>query len=101
VSDPVQSCRDWLDAIPAAAVGEIHLAGHCHVHDEHGDIVIDDHGSRVCAPVWDLYGHAIARFGCVPTLLEWDTDIPGLDVLLSEAARARAVCEESSSRWPG
>jgi uncharacterized protein (UPF0276 family) len=98
VSDPVQSCRDWLDAIPAAVVGEIHLAGHCHVHDAHGDIVIDDHGSRVCAQVWDLYDHAIDRFGCVPTLLEWDTDIPALDVLLGEAARARAVCEERGSR---
>jgi uncharacterized protein (UPF0276 family) len=93
VSDPVQSCREWLDAIPASAVGEIHLAGHCHVNDEHGDIVIDDHGSRVCAEVWDLYAHAIARFDCVPTLIEWDTDIPALEVLLSEAQRARIVCE--------
>jgi uncharacterized protein len=98
ISDPVQSCRDWLDAISPTVVGEIHLAGHCHVHDEHGDIVIDDHGSRVCTPVWDLYAHAIDRFGCVPTLLEWDTDIPALEVLLSEATLARAVCK---ARYPG
>jgi len=92
--EPLQHCRDWLDAIPAHAVGELHLAGHCHVSDVHGDIVIDDHGSRVCDAVWDLYRHAIGRFGAVPTLIEWDTDVPALDVLLDEAARARAHCSE-------
>jgi uncharacterized protein (UPF0276 family) len=92
--DPVQHCRDWLDALPTACVGEIHLAGHCHVSDVHGDIVIDDHGSRVCDAVWSLYRHAIGRFGGVPTLIEWDTDIPALDVLLDEAARARTVGAE-------
>jgi uncharacterized protein (UPF0276 family) len=90
--DPVQSCRSWIDAIPANVVGEIHLAGHCHVSDAHGDIVIDDHGSRVCDAVWVLYRHAIARFGAVPTLIEWDTDVPSLDVLQDEAQRARAHC---------
>jgi hypothetical protein len=92
--DPVQSCRDWIDAIPADVVGEIHLAGHCHVSDAHGDIVIDDHGSRVCDAVWDLYRHAIGRFGNVPTLIEWDTDVPSLDVLLDEAWRARTHCTD-------
>ena len=90
LADPLQSCRDWLDAIPAEVVGELHLAGHCYVSDAHGDIVIDDHGSRVCDPVWDAYRHAIARFGAVPTLIEWDTDVPALDVLLDEADRARS-----------
>ncbi len=88
-ADALQSCRDWLNAIPANVVGEIHLAGHCHVNDEHGDIVIDDHGSRVSSAVWDLYRHAITRFGSVPTLIEWDTDVPALDVLLDEAECAR------------
>lgn len=90
-ADPEQICRAWLDALPADAVGELHLAGHCHVRDDHGEIVIDDHGSRVCEAVWALYRHAIGRFGAVPTLMEWDTDIPALDVLLDEASRARAV----------
>jgi len=93
-ADPLQMCRDWLDAIPLGTVGEIHLAGHCHVRDAHGEIVIDDHGSRVCDAVWALYAHAIRRFAGVPTLIEWDTDIPALDVLLGEAARARAVCAD-------
>lgn len=94
VCDPVQACREWLDAIPADIVGEMHLAGHCRVSDEHGDIAIDDHGSQVCDPVWDLYRQAVSRFGAVPTLLEWDTDVPTLDVLLDEVRRARGVCAE-------
>jgi uncharacterized protein (UPF0276 family) len=91
--DPVQHCCRWLDAIAAPAVGEIHLAGHCHVKDEHGDIVIDDHGSRVCDEVWRIYQHAVQRFGKVAALIEWDTDIPALEVLLDEAARARALAD--------
>ena len=74
----------WVDAITPAAVGEIHLAGY---HDS-GDIVIDDHGSRVHAPVWRVYQHALRRLGPRPTLLEWDTALPALDVLLDEAAKA-------------
>ena len=89
--EPEQHCRQWLDAVPVEAVGEIHLAGHRHVSDQHGDIVIDDHGSRVCEAVWRLYRHALSRFGMVPTLIEWDTNIPALNVLLDEAARAREM----------
>lgn len=89
--DPVQRSLNWLDAIAPADVGEIHLAGHCHIRDEHGEIVIDDHGSRVCPEVWHIYQHALTRFGSVPTLVEWDTDVPALDVLLDEAQRARAM----------
>ena len=89
--DPATRCMEWLDAIPASCVGELHVAGHCHVNNEHGNIVIDDHCSRVCEPVWQIYQHAVRRFGQVPTLIEWDTDVPALDVLLDEADRARAV----------
>ena len=83
-ADPVAACRRWLAAIDPACAGELHLAGH-RVLDE---IVIDDHGSRVAEPVWQLYAHAIARFGAVPTLIEWDTDLPAFDVLLAEAHHA-------------
>lgn len=100
IADPLQSCRNWLDAIPADVVGEIHLAGHCRVSDEHGEIVIDDHGSSVCDAVWTLYGHAISRFGPKPTLIEWDTDVPALDVLLDEADRARVVGATASTQTP-
>jgi len=78
-------CRAWMDAIAPASVAELHLAGHAHL----GDIVIDDHGSRVCPEVWALYRHAIRCWGAVPTLIEWDTDIPPLATLLDEAALAR------------
>ena len=84
--DPLAQCMAWIDAISPAHVAEIHLAGHI----DCGDIVIDDHGSRVKAPVWALYQHALKRFGNTPTLIEWDTDIPALNVLLAEAAMARS-----------
>ena len=89
--DPMTACRRWLDAIVPAHVAELHLAGHVHC----GDIVIDDHGSRVDAAVWSLYRHATARFGAVPTLIEWDTEVPALDVLLDEAARAHEAASQA------
>jgi hypothetical protein len=80
-----------LDALPAHAIGEIHLAGHA-VNDADGRVIlIDDHGSRVAEPVWKLYAAALARFGPVPTLVEWDTSLPPLAVLLEEARRADAL----------
>jgi len=90
-SDPLQACRRWLDAIAPGMVGEVHLAGHRHVSDAHGEIVIDDHGCRVDAAVWQLYRHALQRFGPVPSLIEWDTDLPPLAVLLDEVATARTM----------
>jgi len=78
----------WVDAIRPGSVGEIHLAGHCEGAD---GLVIDDHGSRVRDEVWRVYEHAIRRFGPTPTLIEWDTDVPDLSVLLAEAGRARAA----------
>jgi uncharacterized protein (UPF0276 family) len=101
--DPVQHCQRWLDAIVPADVAEIHLAGHCHVaadpqDDAGSDIVIDDHGSRVCAEVWQIYQHALRRFGPVPTLIEWDTNLPPLAVLLDEVAEAQAHLVALSGR---
>ncbi len=77
----------WIDQINAKHVGEIHLAG----YQDCGDIVIDDHGSRVHAPVWQVFAHAVRRLGPRPTLVEWDTDLPALAVLLHEAATADAM----------
>ncbi len=82
--DALQTCRGFVDALPPGIVGEIHLAGYC----ETPDIVIDDHGSRVRPDVWALYEHALGRFGALPTLVEWDTELPVLDVLLDEAEQA-------------
>ena len=73
-----------LNNLPSTVVEEIHLAGHLVTEDG----LIDDHGSRVCAGVWQLYQYALQRFGATPTLVEWDTDVPELKVLVDEAQRA-------------
>jgi uncharacterized protein len=79
----------YLETLPLAAIGEIHLAGHHAAKDV--DILIDDHGSRVAKPVWELYTVALRRFGPVPTLVEWDTNVPALEVLLDEARHAEEL----------
>jgi uncharacterized protein (UPF0276 family) len=81
-----------MEAIAVNAVAEIHLAGH-HVA---ADCVIDTHGERVADAVWKLYAAALERFGAVPTLIEWDTDLPPLDTLIGEAQRAEKAMSERS-----
>jgi len=95
VNNAYVTCRNtggnaeaYLDAVDPDAVGEIHLAGHAENDTDGITVLIDDHGSRVRAGVWALYEAALSRFGPVPTLIEWDTDIPALAVLLDEAAAA-------------
>lgn len=83
--DPLKNCKSWLDQIPKDVVAEIHLAG----HNAMEDIVIDDHSCAVNEPVWQLYRHALKRFGQVPTLVEWDTDVPALSVLTEQLGIAR------------
>jgi len=87
--EPVASACRFVDAIDARHVAEIHLAG----FDAHGPVVIDDHGSRVHEPVWQVFRHALTRLGARPTLIEWDTDIPALDVLLTEAQHAHTLMQ--------
>jgi uncharacterized protein len=83
----------YLAAVPAAAVQEIHLAG----FDATGACLIDTHGAPVAAEVWTLYRDAIGRFGPRPTLIEWDTDIPPLDVLLAEASKAARILSSADA----
>jgi uncharacterized protein (UPF0276 family) len=78
----------FLSGIPAGAVQEIHLAGHLRRRIGERDLLIDDHGSSVCEAVWGWYRRALELFGPVPTLIEWDTDIPELGILVAEAHRA-------------
>jgi len=80
----------YLDALPRDAIEEIHLAGHSANRFDGHTVLIDDHGAAVSEPVWRLYAHAITRFSAVPTLVEWDTNLPELDVLLAQAAAARS-----------
>ncbi len=82
----------YLRALPAQAVAEFHLAGHRLRKLEDGrSIRIDDHGSRVAPEVWALYAEAVTLLGPRPTLIEWDTDVPPLAVLLEEAAHAERI----------
>ncbi len=85
----------YIDAFPAAAIEEIHLAGHTE-DPGHGDaLLVDSHDQPVAAPVWALYERLIARIGPRPTLVERDDNLPPFDVLLAEAARAREVLDGS------
>lgn len=85
----------YLRALTRDRVVEIHLAGHTLRKLPDGrSIRIDDHGSPACDEVWALYAEAIALFGPMPTLIEWDTNLPEFAVLAEEAARAQEIMEE-------
>jgi uncharacterized protein (UPF0276 family) len=84
----------YLRAIPRHVVQEIHLAGFTVNRFEDGEILIDTHNRPVYPAVWALYRQAVHRFGRIPTLIEWDTDLPELAVLVDEARRADAILEE-------
>jgi hypothetical protein len=92
--DPV-SC---LDGLPADAIGEIHLAGHAVHTAASGLLRIDDHGAAVAPQVWQLYARALERFGPVPTLIEWDTNIPAFATLAGEATKAQSLLDAACSR---
>jgi uncharacterized protein len=82
---------EYLSAIPAERVQQIHLAG----HEDHGDYLIDTHDHPVPDPVWELYASAVRRFGAVSTMIERDDRIPPLEELCAELSRARALCERT------
>jgi len=81
--DPVA----YLNALPAQRVQQIHLAG----HSQQGEYLIDTHDAPIAEPVWNLYAHAIERFGAVATMVERDDNIPALQELLAELDRARGI----------
>jgi uncharacterized protein len=88
-----------MQAIAPGSVGELHLGGHLLTPQA----VIDHHGAAVADPVWDLYAAALLRFGAVPTLVEWDTHLPPLDILLGEADKAQAMLARHAPQtsWQG
>ena len=83
----------YLGAFPTDAVGELHLGGHDSEELPGGPLLIDAHGSEVADPVWALYDHVLARTGPLPTLIEWDNDVPDWPALMAEADRARALMQ--------
>jgi len=88
----------YLDQIPADLIGEVHLGGHSQVVFDDRVLRIDDHGSKVCDEVWTLYERLIQRTGPKPTLIEWDSNIPELSVLLDEAAKADRILAHAAIR---
>jgi len=88
--------RDYLRDIPADKVGEIHLAGHA-TNDPGGHkLLIDTHDRTICAEVWSLFASTLRLTGPVPTLIEWDADVPEFSVLRQEAAKAETLLAEVS-----
>ncbi len=85
--------RAWLADFPMHHVGEIHLGGHAEEELPSGPLLIDAHGTPVADPVWTLYAEVVGKAGALPTLVEWDNDVPPWPVLRAEAARADAILQ--------
>lgn len=83
--------RAWLAAFPLHLAGEVHLGGHDAEDLPSGPLLIDSHGAAVADPVWALYAEVIAMAGPLPTLVEWDNNLPDWPVLAAEAARAAPI----------
>ena len=91
------SPEEYIDAFPVEHIGEIHLGGHEAQEDDYGDpLLIDSHNNPIVDPVWTLYERLVARAGALPTLIEWDNDIPEWSVLANEARLADAILQRQS-----
>jgi uncharacterized protein len=93
----------YIDGLPVGDIGELHLGGFTPEGDEAEpgtEILIDTHAARIAEPVWELYAHAVRRFGAKPTLIEWDNDIPPFAALLAEARRADEVAGRTLALEP-
>jgi len=89
----------FLDGLPPEAVTELHLGGFTAEEDEAtpgAALLVDTHATSITEAVWDLYAHAIRRFGAKPTIVEWDSDLPELSTLIGEAARADRVRDRTT-----
>lgn len=85
--------RAYLADFPLEAVAEIHLAGHATEDLPSGPLLIDDHGAPVAEPVWALYAETVSKSGALPSLIEWDNDLPPFEDLMAEAARAGRILD--------
>lgn len=86
--------RAFVEGVPRDRVKQIHLAG----HSVEGPLLLDTHDHAVCDGVWELYRHAIERFGRVSTLIEWDDHIPALSRVMEESAAARKIEDAVATR---
>lgn len=94
------AANDYLSVINPDFVKEYHLAGYAHKKLEAGELLIDDHGSKVHDPVWDLFDTTLDIIGLKPTLIEWDTNIPDLITLQTEAAKAQKIMDRKHVKKP-
>lgn len=85
---------DYLNAVPAKRIAQIHLAG----HSDYGNYIIDTHDAPVIQPVWDLYAETIKRFGLISTMIERDDHIPPLNELLLELDQARKIVNNITAK---
>lgn len=85
--------NEYLEKIDLTKIQEVHLAGHAKVKIEGQEILIDDHGHYICDEVWQIYEKLINKTGSLPTLIEWDNNIPSLDVLINEANKAQKIID--------
>lgn len=90
--------KAYLEALSGSSIGEIHLAGHSRVERDRSSILIDDHASIVCEAVWRLYAGAIERFGLVPSLIEWDKNLPPFTTLLGQVHEAERIASKRSDK---
>jgi uncharacterized protein (UPF0276 family) len=95
------SAQTYLDEFPLDHVGEIHLAGHAEQTDDEGDLLlIDSHDGPVADAVWKLFDIVVGRAGPIPTLIEWDSEIPEWPVLKAEAVAAQAILDRHAGARP-
>jgi len=87
------SAQDFINRIPLESVREIHLAG----FEDKGDYLIDAHNNKVAEPVWNIYENLINSTGVRPVLIEWDNDIPSLEILMTEARRAQKILDKTAA----
>ncbi len=88
----------YIARFPLNEVGEIHLGGHAETVDDAGAaLLIDSHDHPVASPVWDLFAHVIDRTGRLPSLVEWDNDVPEWSVLLAEAGAAETILQRHAT----
>jgi uncharacterized protein len=88
------SAIDYLSDFPLSHVGEIHLAGHAEQSDDEGEpLLIDSHDAPVVDDVWELYEFVLSSVGAIPTLIEWDSNLPEWPILKAEATAAQAILD--------
>jgi hypothetical protein len=87
--------EEYVDSIPPRAIGEVHLAGFGLRRVGGLDVLLDTHDRPVAEEVWRLYERLVRRIGPVPTLVEWDADLPEFGVLVAQAREARSLQQEA------